>query len=630
NIIKSSADSLMTLINDILDLSKIEAGQMVFENIQFELSSLVEAALEPVAFKNENSEVEIYYEIASHCPQKLMGDPTRIKQILINLAGNSVKFTKSGEIAVSIEGSYNDDGTFEVVFHVIDTGIGMSKNALTTIFESFVQADGSISRQFGGTGLGTTISRQLVELMGGKIWVESEEGKGTVFSFSLPLEVKPVLSSEKLVDKLDYRDIVIMETNVNMAQALMAYLKQQGMNCQYYMGQNNLKEALINCSINMKRKHFLISASSYKEDISGFIQELIDFGFDKTWISIMIPLGDNVQIQMAKKLGVSYINKPLKRNSLLAAISQESAIITREIAGSKYEDMVLGSYLKVLLVEDNSVNRQLALALFKSDSISMDIAVNGLEGVNKFKEGNYDLVLMDVQMPIMGGLEATTAIRDYEKQRGGHVAILSMTAHAMKGDKDKCLEAGMDDYLTKPLNPEVVFEAVYRHTIAKDFSGKFSPQNNVKAVERGPISLPKKTEAMPIIEQVKKLAVENSKYPGIDTGSFDIQKALVIANDDIGFVFTLAEIFKEDYPDQIRAVAKAYQSKDYEELEMQAHAIKGGIISIGGTRAAEIAFELESKGNEQKLAGADKLIIALQKEVENYFKQIRKAKKLLL
>ncbi|PCJ16824.1 MAG: hypothetical protein COB02_15085 [Candidatus Cloacimonadota bacterium] len=626
NIIKSSADSLMTLINDILDLSKIEAGQMDFEEIQFELSALIEAALEPVAFKNENHEVDIYYHIANHCPVKLMGDPTRIKQILINLAGNSVKFTKSGEISVKIDGTHNNDGTFELTFHVTDTGIGMSQKALETIFDSFVQADGSISRQFGGTGLGTTISRQLVELMDGKIWVESEEGVGTTFSFSLPMKVKQILPQERLIDKLDYREIIILEPNTNMAKALMDYLTHQGMRCKHYKNQAGLKEALIHGSIKMGRKHFLIAASSYLDDVSTFIQELNDFGFEKSWMSIMIPIGDNEQIKNAKRLGIGYVNKPIKRNSLLASISQENASVIKEITSSKYKDMVLASNLKILLVEDNSVNRQLALAVFKSDSISIDIAVNGQEGVNKFQEGNYDLVLMDVQMPIMGGLEATMAIRNYEKVSGGHVPILSMTAHAMKGDKDKCLEAGMDDYLTKPLNQDVVFESVYRHTLAKGI-GKA-----VQFTQKSPIITKKEIENIKNIPVLKKESVldENPKYPGIDVSCFDVEKALVIANNDASFVFTLAEIFKEDYPDQIRALAKAYKSKDYDELEMQAHAIKGGIVSIGGVQASNIAYELEIKGSERNLRGADKLILNLQKEVEKYYKEIGKAKKLLL
>lgn len=648
NIIKSSADSLMTLINDILDLSKIEAGQMVFETIQFELSTIVETALEPVAFKNENSEVEIFYHIEKHCPIKFIGDPTRIKQILINLAGNSVKFTKRGEIVVRVGGRTLDNGMFELTFHVTDTGIGMSQKALKTIFDSFVQADGSISRQFGGTGLGTTISRQLVELMGGKIWVESEEGKGTTFSFSLPLKIKETIPDERLVDKLSYGEIVIMEPNEHMAGALMDYLGAQGMSCKYYKNQAEVKEALIHGSIKMGRRHFLISATSFREDISTFIQELIDFGFDRSWISIMIPIGDNEQIQIAKKLGIGYINKPIKRNTLHASISQESAAITKEISGSKYKDMVLASRLKVLLVEDNSVNRQLALALFKSNTISFDIAVNGQEGVEKFKSGSYDLVLMDVQMPIMGGLEATMAIRAFEKQSGGHVPILSMTAHAMKGDRDKCLEAGMDDYLTKPLNPDTVFEAVYRHTLASNYGGSSyapavssaivpKPAEPIVSVQTpvqiaAPVLTPQVVVPAPVPQHVVapvQVAKVNDKYPGVDLESFDIEQALVIANNDIGFVYTLSEIFKEDYPEQIRGVAKAYQAKDYNEFEMQAHAIKGGIVSIGGAKAAKLAYELEVMGSNKDIKGADKLIIALQKEVENYFHQIAQAKKIL-
>jgi signal transduction histidine kinase/CheY-like chemotaxis protein len=448
-VVKSSSEALLTVINDILDFSKIEAGKLDLEAIDFSLRDTLSETLKVLAIRADEKKLELACDIDPVLPDILSGDPGRLRQIIVNLVGNAIKFTERGEIVVRVfqESSASDRST--VHFAVTDTGIGIPEEKQTSVFQAFTQADGSITRRYGGTGLGLTISRQLVEMMGGKIWVESSVGKGTTFHFTISLGLGN--AAEARAESFDFPHqvhVLVVDHNRTSGEILERTLARWGLKPVLVDGATAATAALAHQSFEV----ILLDASM--PAVNGLLLgENISRTPEMASRSIMM-LSSPAQRLDAGHFH-AYLNKPVNQKELRAAIySILEAPAERRHAVPVPSESQLGSgrALRILLAEDNRVNQKVALALLTKRGHSVVVANDGREALTALDNGAFDLVLMDVQMPGMGGFEASAAIREKELNTGSHIPIIALTAHAMKGDREKCLEAGMDGYVSKPID----------------------------------------------------------------------------------------------------------------------------------------------------------------------------------
>ncbi len=465
--VKMSGDSLLTVINDILDFSKIEAGKIDLEDVDFNLRDNLESTLKTLAVRADQKGLELLCEVAPEVPDVVRGDSVRLRQIVVNLVGNAIKFTDSGEIAVKVQVESKEGKDCMCRFTVVDTGIGIPENKRDVIFDPFSQADTSTTRKYGGTGLGLTISTRLVRMMGGKIWVESEVGRGSQFHFTVRLgaadakEVKVGTIAPPEILR-DVRVLVVDDNNTNCRIL-------EGMLVRWQMKPTSVNggaAALEQLSEARKGGHpfGLILTDMHMPDMDGFaLIEAIRKRPELATATIMMltSAGHRGDAARCQELGVAaYLLKPIRQSELREAIArvlgakeQEGAIplITRFSLQDAREP---GASLKVLLAEDNLVNQRLAVRLLEKRGHHVVVAGTGLEALKALEKESFDLVLMDMQMPEMDGFEATAAIRENEKRSGLHQQVVALTAHAMKGDREKCLAAGMDGYLTKPIRPQ--------------------------------------------------------------------------------------------------------------------------------------------------------------------------------
>jgi len=464
NLAKSSADALLSLINDILDFSKIEAGKLEIDAIPFNLGDVIGDTLKALSLRASQKGLELAYDVQPDAPGALVGDPGRLRQILVNLVGNAIKFTKHGEVIVQVLEEQCTENDAQLQFTVSDTGIGIPAEKQSAIFEAFTQADGSMSRTYGGTGLGLTISMRLVALMKGRIWVESEPGKGSRFHFTAHFELqKPESRIAEPRDRGVLRDmrVLVVDDNATNRKILSKILASWG--AQPTPAESGAQA--IECMREFQRlgKRFpLILLDAQMPEMDGFaLAESIKRNPEWGTATIMMlsSAGQRGDAKRCREIGVAaYLTKPVGQDELLRAIltalggrsapESPAVVITRHLLREKSHQ------LRILLAEDNAVNQKLAVRLLEKRGHTVTVAGNGKEAVAAFQENTFDLVLMDVQMPEMDGFEATAAIREVEKQSGNHLPVIAMTAHAMVGDRERCLAAGMDDYLTKPIRPQ--------------------------------------------------------------------------------------------------------------------------------------------------------------------------------
>ena len=465
--VKMSGDSLLTVINDILDFSKIEAGKIDLEALDFNLRDSLESTLKALAVRADEKGLELLCEVAPEVPEVVRGDSSRLRQIVVNLVGNAIKFTDSGEIAVKVQAEAREGPDCVCHFTVADTGVGIPENKRELIFKPFSQADTSTTRKYGGTGLGLTISTRLAEMMGGKIWVESEVGRGSQFHFTVRLgaadakEIK--LGTVAPPELLRGVKVLVVDDNRTNRRIL------EGMLLRWHM-----KPTSVDCAAAALAQLFaaleagepypLILTDMHMPEMDGFaLIEQIRHRPELSAATIMMltSAGHRGDAARCQDLGVSaYLLKPIRQSELREAVArvlgareQDGAIplVTRfSLQDAREPD----AYLRVLLAEDNLVNQRLAVRLLEKRGHRVAVADNGLEALLALEKDSYDLVLMDVQMPEMDGLEATAVIRQKEKGTGLHQAVVALTAHAMKGDREKCLAVGMDGYLTKPIRPQ--------------------------------------------------------------------------------------------------------------------------------------------------------------------------------
>jgi signal transduction histidine kinase/DNA-binding response OmpR family regulator len=468
DMLRISADNLLNVINDVLDISKIESGHIEIEKIEFDLWKLIESIGVTLGIKASQKKLELLCYTNPDVPRYIMGDPTRLRQILINLAGNSLKFTEKGEIAINVKILKREDDKVSLHFTVKDTGIGIPKEKQAKIFESFSQVDSSTTRKYGGTGLGLSICKQLAELMGGKIWVESEVSKGSTFHLTLPSVVveKPEGSEEK-IESLEIKNlrVLIVDDNYTNRMILREIVSLWGaLPKEAEDGFSALEE--LKFAIDRNKPYQLILSDKNMPEMDGFelikkIREIPEY--KKVPIIILSSDRGEADFKKIEELSISnFILKPVRRSRLYNAIVKGIVKETSKSVVKKYD---IGSALKnklfkVLLAEDNLINQKLTVRLLEKQGWQATVANNGKEVLDLLDNNKFDFILMDVQMPEMDGIEAASEIRKREKETGKHIPIIALTANAFEEDKKKCLEAGMDEYATKPIKINELFSII--------------------------------------------------------------------------------------------------------------------------------------------------------------------------
>jgi len=451
----SSGRSLLTLINDILDFSKIEAGKLEFENIPFQLEELIEDCTEVLAEQAHSKKLELLCNIDRDIPANVIGDPTRIKQVLTNLLGNAVKFTNDGEVQVQVEQVSTQDEANRLKFSVTDTGVGISKEALEKVFESFAQADGSTTRQFGGTGLGLAISKQLIEGMDGTVGVVSELGKGSVFWFELDLPPSGISTSDDLnTEELTGTRILLVDANNSNRTKLGQILLAQGIDCvSHHSGKTALD--LLRTADNQEQPFQIVLFNAALSDMPGDVFANC-LAADPNYDALKLISMTNVIEQIPHLYPhnnpriTAQISKPVRARELTKTLALAMNIDIGLNNDEPMQDLLktrVYSELQILVVEDNIVNQEVAMGMLEMLGFRVNVADNGQEGINELQAENYDLVLMDCQMPVLDGYAATRQIRQMESDLKS-IPIIALTANAMTGDAEKCLNAGMDDYLS--------------------------------------------------------------------------------------------------------------------------------------------------------------------------------------
>jgi CheY-like chemotaxis protein/HPt (histidine-containing phosphotransfer) domain-containing protein len=589
--LKDAAESLLGLINDVLDFSKIEAGRLELLPAEFDLRDALGNTLRTLGLRAHQKGLELAGRIAPDVPDRLVGDAPRLRQVLVNLVGNAIKFTERGEVVVQVEKEAEEAGDVVLRFVVADTGIGIPREKQRLIFEAFAQADGSTTREYGGTGLGLSIAAQLVGLMGGHIGVESEPGRGSRFHFSARFgtATERARIADRLPAQLRGLRVLVVDDNATNRRILEEVLTQWRMQPTAVASARAALEAM-EAAQRAGRPYPLVLLDASMPGMDGFeLAERVQKSPRLARASIMMLSSGARPGDRARcfELGISaYLTKPVKQSDLMDTImsvlgSRLPKAKKRPGAASELPSKAARS-LRVLVAEDNAVNQQVALGMLERAGHVATVAENGREVLALLEGGAFDVVLMDVQMPEMDGLEATVAIRERERATGGHLPIVALTAHAMKGDAERCLEAGMDAYLAKPLQPRE-FAAVIESVLGGAPSLSPAPEPGAPAPAPAFIDLER------LLERV-----------GGD------RKALV----------ELVGIFRADSPKQLARIRKAIEAGDALALRAAAHALKGAVSNFAAPAAAETAQRLQKMGEEGRLQEAGDALGRLEREIE--------------
>ena len=567
--VKSSANALLAIINDILDFSKIEAGKMNLENIDFNFEDMLSDTAQAVAPRAHQKGLELLLDIAPTVPDIVQGDPGRLRQIILNLLGNAIKFTDQGEIKVRVDGEVQVDDPKSIAMHigVSDSGIGIPADKLQTIFESFSQADTTTTRKYGGMGLGLAITSQLVGLMHGRIWVESDIGKGSIFHIEVPLGRGAVAANPKYeAVKLADMHVLVVDDNVTNREIAVELLKRWKMRPIAVTGGQAALAELERARCEDDGYQLMLLDMSMP-DFDGFaVAEYLHAHPDLSAARIMLltSSGQRGDATRCRELGIAaYLHKPYTQRVLFEAIMDTIGLskIDKAPLVTRHTIMQNKRSLKILLAEDNSVNQLLATRLLEKLGHNVEVAGNGLIAVNKWKNAQYDLILMDIDMPEMNGIDATTLIRTEEQRTGKHISIIGLTAHAMQGSREKFLAAGMDGYLSKPIDTEALWNEL--ESIKSSHSNPASRQINA-AVQ-----------------------LENSSL------SFDLKRALPMMDNDMELFNEMVGIFLGDYPIQMEALRKAIDTGDIDTIRHKAHSIKGMVSVFATPEIAAIAQRIE-------------------------------------
>ncbi len=605
--VKHSGEHLMTLLNDILDFSKIEAGKFDLEMTNFDLRLAIEEIMELLAEKAHAKQLDFVGLVNAAVPTALRGDPGRIRQILLNLLGNALKFTEQGEVAVEVTVKEEWDQEILLRFQVSDTGIGLSKNAQERLFQSFTQADTSTTRKYGGTGLGLVISKQLAEMMGGAIGVESQVGVGSQFWFTILVEKQSApQAAPPERENLKGLRAYFVDDNATNLKLLQQYAEMWGLS---YVSSQSGAEALVQ----LRKNHtngtpFDLALLDYHmPEMDGFDlarQVKADPDLSDLPLVLLTSVGFRGDAKGAQDIGFAgYLTKPVRIDQLYRCLTlvmgwetepvskkEHSGIITQYTV----KDIEQRSRVRLLIAEDNLVNQKVVVRMLEKLGYWADVVANGQEAVEALSRIPYDLILMDCHMPEMDGYEATAEIRKKEGANR-HTPILALTADALTGSKEKCLRAGMDDFITKPVSVENLSQVLHRwldNTLYENGESKEHHQSS-------PTPLPGSIHDEPPL--IRKKLDELRELSGTDDPSFYV---------------SVFELFLQDCPDHVQAISQAFEQNEAQTLMKAAHAFKGACNSIGAKSLAKISFELETHGRSDEIQDIDSLITDLTIEVE--------------
>ncbi len=599
-ITKASADSLLNVINDLLDFSKIEAGKFNLDPIDFDLRDNLGDTLKTLALRAHKKELELICDIRPDVPEHVIGDPGRLRQIVVNLVGNAIKFTDRGEVEVRVALVNTDEAPettahahhaslVTVQFSVRDTGIGIPPDKLQSVFEPFVQADGSTTRKYGGTGLGLTISSHLVELMGGRIWVESEPGQGSTFHFTARLGTRSFAATETaaLSDELRDTPVLLVEDNARNRGILTEMLSELGLRVH---AEADAEAALVELERARSQDvaYRLLLADTHTPGTNAFsMLERVQETNEQLRILPLLSSPDRqVEITRCRQLGLSvYVTKPVKRTDLGRAIrlalgreplSSGAEMIVPQESGNVESPL---PPLRILLADDNPFNQRVAVLKLEKHGHAVTVVGSGREALAALERQTFDVMLTDIQMPDMDGLEMSAAIRRQEEQTGHHLPIIAMTAHAMKGDRERCLAAGMDGYVAKPIQDHELWRAIREAAPAASGHGMIAPS-----------------------------AVANAHMDG--------SMALARLGGNRALLQELAAVFREDCSRLAPELRDAVAQRDSARVKMAAHTLKGMVSFFAAAGATEAAFRLETMGRTGAIEGADETLNQLLAEID--------------
>jgi PAS domain S-box-containing protein len=594
--VHASGESLLVVINDILDFSKIEARKIDLETLEFDLSSLLDDFTTTLAVRAQQKDIELFCALDPSVPVMLKGDPGRLRQILTNLTGNAVKFTHAGEVAIRVSLVEKNENDVLLRFSVRDMGIGIPKDKIPLLFNKFSQVDASTTRKYGGTGLGLAIAKQLVEMMGGEIGVESEEGKGSDFWFTVRLGMQTEGAQAVKISPANLNDVrvLIVDDNATSREILNTHMASWGMRPTeaengpdalhaLYQALNDddpFRTAVIDMQMPGMSGEALGRAINADPSLAG------------TRMVMLTSLGERGDARLFEDIGfAAYTNKPIRRRELKAVLSlvltepTPRPIVTRHTAREMLNQFRDHKAL-ILVAEDNITNQQVALGILKKLGLKANAVANGAEAMKALSTIPYDLVLMDVQMPVMDGLEATREIRKIESAVLNHgIPIIAMTAHAMQGDKERCLEAGMDDYITKPVDSQALSEILDKW-------------------------LPK--EQAPVAPEGSALISANK----LEAPVFDRAGMMARMLDDEVLAKEIVAAFLDDIPRQIETLQGYLEAGDVPGAERQAHTIKGASANVGGEAMRAVAFEMEKAARASDLDAVNIQMIELKAQFE--------------
>jgi signal transduction histidine kinase/CheY-like chemotaxis protein/HPt (histidine-containing phosphotransfer) domain-containing protein len=601
-IVRKSADALLGVINDILDFSKIEADKMDLDRVPFDLRELIGDTLSTLALRAHQKGLELAGRVDPEVPQTVLGDPNRLRQVIVNLVGNAVKFTENGEVVVGVSPEMGPIGSMSPIgpnfspprvalrFEVRDTGIGIPDDKQRMIFDPFSQVDSGTTRKYDGTGLGLAISSRLVEMMGGRMTVESAVGRGSTFRFTVVLGATDV-TPPRPIDPGRVRGlrVLVVDDNATNRRILDETLTGWEM---FPTCAEGAAEALVALEAAQRagQPFALVLLDAQMPDTDGFmLAEQIKQRPELAVATVMMlsSAGQPGTMARRRQLGITtHLTKPVKQaelwKAILAALGEgEAERGARAEAASGPSPGTSRRALRILLAEDNPFNQRLALGLLGKEGHTLVVVGNGSEAVAAVEREQFDLVLMDVQMPEMDGLQATRLLREREREHGGHLPILAMTAYAMKGDRERCLEAGMDGYVTKPVRARELFEAI-------------------AAV----VGEPRGTPAPPGQEPLG---------PG---EAPDWEAALERVNGDRELLAELVQLFLREYPGWVGEMNRGLAAGEAPLVKRAAHNVKSCLGNFGARAAYERALRVEAIGREGNLAGADEACRALEQSLE--------------
>ena len=603
NMIRISSHALLSLINDILDFSKIEADQLYLENQNFNLRMTVEDTVDIVALEAYEKGIQLICMIDPNVPSELEGDPGRLRQILINLLGNAVKFTEKGEVELHIQLESETDKKARIHFLVKDTGIGIPESKIPDLFKPFSQIDNKISKKYGGTGLGLAISRRIVQLMSGKINVKSQKNKGSVFFFSVDFNKQTKLSKPQNNDDQDILGKKILIADSQPAYRTMLANLLDNIGCQHLEasdGQNVL--SIMRDSVINNDPIDLVLIDMHLSKIDGIkLGKIIksDSNINHIPMIMMTFVGQRGDVSMLQKIGFSaYLTKPVKQTLLHKTLLKVFGT-TKKLETQNNSCPIITQFSiteeqteknRILLVEDSEMNKKLITVLLKKMGYEIETASNGEEAIQILSQNHFDLVLMDVQMPVMSGIETTKCIRNGERNvKNPNVNIVALTANAMTQDRNKCISAGMNDYLAKPFKPEDL------KNIIEKFLGKGKSQK-AKASKQNRSSIP-------------------SRY-------YDKKAILDRIDGDVDLFKQLIQLFVEEVPRQINHIKQAIREKDADRITLYAHTIKGSAYNIRAMELKQIAFDIEQAGKSSNFNLAASKIDTLVDTYEKLYSEL--------